>query len=79
MTVNSLLFVVLVIFSLVLWTWALIDISKSRFKMAYGNALWLFIVIVFPIFGTLTYFLLKRQITINEKRKFKPKFNKTNL
>ena len=75
MTINSLLFIILVILALVFWVWALIDISKSRFIMPYGNTLWLFIIIVFPVIGT----LIKRQITTKEKRKFNPKFNKTNL
>ncbi len=79
MTTNSLLFIILVILALFSWIWALIDISKSKFIMPYGNTLWLFIIIVFPVMGTLIYFLLKKQITTKEKRKFKPKFNKTNL
>ncbi len=61
--------------SLILWFWALIDISKSRFKMPYGNTLWLFIIILFPVLGVLIYFLAKRKITTKEKRKFNPKFN----
>ena len=72
---NLVLIAVFTILSLILWFWALIDITKSKFIMPYGNTLWLLIIILFPIIGTIIYFLLKRRITSKEKRKFKPKFN----
>ncbi|MCD6556911.1 MAG: PLDc N-terminal domain-containing protein [Bacteroidales bacterium] len=70
---------ILTVISLFLLIWAIIDIAKSRFIMQYGNTLWLFIVILFPIFGSMTYSLLKRKITTKEKRQFNPKFKDANL
>ena len=45
-----------------LWFWALIDIAKSRFKDQTMNTVWLLIVLIFPIVGSIFYFLLRKNI-----------------
>ena len=57
--------------------WAIIDVAKSRFRSSKMNTLWLIIVFMFPIIGSLLYFQLKKRFVTSEPRSFHPKFNRT--
>lgn len=62
------------ILTLILWIWAMIDISKSRFKSPAMKTVWLLIVLFFPVLGSIFYFQLKQQFTTKQERKFEPDF-----
>ena len=66
----------LIILTIGLWFWAMIDIAKSRFKNQTMNTVWLLIVLFFPIIGSIFYFQLRNKYTTKEKRKFNPNFSK---
>ncbi|MBL4604495.1 MAG: PLDc_N domain-containing protein [Flavobacteriaceae bacterium] len=70
---ESTLFIGFIILTIVLWFWAIIDITKSRLKNPKMNMVWLIVVLVFPVLGSILYFQLRRI----ERRKFQPKFNRT--
>jgi hypothetical protein len=67
----------LVILTIVLWFWALIDITRSRFKNPTMNIVWLLAVLFFPVLGSIFYFQLRRKFISKESRKFQPNFIRT--
>lgn len=72
-TIVIISFIILFIF---LWFWAIIDISKSRFKNPTMNTVWYLIVLFFPVIGSIIYFQLKKNYVVIEARKFQPNFNR---
>jgi len=66
-----------VILTIALWIWAIIDISKSRFKNRNMNTIWLLAVLFFPVIGSILYFQLKKEFVTKEPRRFNPNFNGT--
>ncbi|WP_223269169.1 PLDc N-terminal domain-containing protein [Polaribacter sp. IC063] len=68
--------IILLILTILLWFWAIFDISKSKFENQTINTIWLLIVLIFPILGSIVYFQLKRKFIRLETRKFEPKFLK---
>ena len=74
---EKILAVVLILLTLILVFWAIIDIAKSRFKDPKYRTIWLIVVILFPIIGSILYFQLKRTLTTKEPIRFDPKFNRT--
>lgn len=68
-----------VILTIILWFWAIIDIIKSRFKNRFINTVWLVLVFIFPVLGSIFYFQLKKKYVINGPRKFNPNFNRVGL
>ena len=69
----------LIILTIVLWFWAIMDITRSRFKNRTMNTVWLLIVLFFPVLGSIFYFQLRKKLINKEPRKFQPNFNKTDL
>ena len=67
-----------VVLTIILWLWAIIDITKSRFKDPTMNTIWLLAVLLFPVLGSIFYFQLRRKYVTNESRKFQPNFNSPN-
>jgi len=67
------LFIGFIILAIVFWFWAIIDITRSRFKKPKMTIVWLIVVLVLPVLGSILYFQLRRK----EQRKFQPKFNRT--
>lgn len=65
--------------SIALWFWAIIDISRSRFKNPIMNTMWLLAVLFFPILGSILYFQFKEKYVSIKKRKFQPNFNRMEL
>ncbi|WP_040279749.1 PLDc N-terminal domain-containing protein [Psychroserpens damuponensis] len=68
-----------VILTVILWTWAILDIIKSKFKSPTMNIIWLLGVLFFPVLGSIFYFQLRKKFVTKEKRKFQPNFNRTEL
>ncbi len=66
---------VLIILTLILWVWAIVDIVKSIFRDTIQKIIWLMAVILFPIFGSILYFQLGRKYTTRKPRRFQPGFN----
>ena len=60
----SVLLTVLIIISVVLYVWAVYDLIKNRsdFKKKIHQGLWLMIVVLLPILGSLTYLSVRRSI-----------------
>lgn len=75
---EALIITVLIILTLTLWVWAVIDIVKSRFINPAKKTFWLLIVLIFPTIGSIVYFQLKGIHTLKEAKKFQPDFNRTN-
>ncbi len=69
------LFIVFVFMTIGLWFWAMLDISKTRFKSQLLNSFWLLIVLFFPVIGPVIYLLLKKYTT-RPRRKFSPNFRR---
>ena len=67
---------VLVILTLSLWIWAIVDIVKSSFKDRAQKILWILVVVLFPILGSIVYFQVGRNYTNRKSRKFNPSFNR---
>jgi hypothetical protein len=68
-----------VILTIILWFWAIMDITRSRFKKPNMNTIWLLSVLFFPVLGSILYFQLRKKYVTKEPRKFQPNFNKTEL
>ena len=66
---------VIVILTLGLWIWAIVNIVKSSFKDGAQKILWLVVVVLFPILGPIVYFQVGRKYTNRKSRKFNPSFN----
>ena len=67
------------ILTIILWFWAIFDITQSRFKNQTTPTIWLLTVLISPVLGSLLYFQLKRKFIRFETRKFEPKFNKNRI
>lgn len=69
------LMIVFVILTLILWFWAISDITRSRFKKSNMNIIWYLVVLSLPVLGSIVYFQLRKKYVPNESRKFQPNFN----
>ena len=76
---ETVLIIGFIILTIVLWTWAILDITKSKFKNPVMNIIWLLAVLFFPALGSIMYFQLRKKFVTKEKRKFQPNFNRTEL
>jgi len=63
--------------AITLWVWALLDIARSRFKSPFLNTITLISIVLFPFLGPVLYFIFRKKLLQQEKRKFQPKFNST--
>ncbi len=65
----SILHLVFVLFIIllpsVLWIFALIDILKSNFKDSTNKIIWVLIVLLLPVLGSILYFIFAGQQKIN--------------
>jgi len=75
MEITDILVPAVILLAIALWVWALVDLSKSRFKSVRANLLWLLIILFSPIMGSILYFQLKKGYTERRPRQFQPKFN----
>ncbi|WP_086475789.1 PLDc N-terminal domain-containing protein [Arenibacter amylolyticus] len=51
------IFMVLTVFTVVFWLWALVDIFQSNFKNLTIKRLWFLLIFLLPILGAIIYFL----------------------
>lgn len=72
---ESLLFGIFIVCSLVLWFWAITDITRSRFNRGNQRTAWLLAVLFFPTIGSILYFQLKQRFTTTRRRVFSPDFS----
>jgi len=73
------LIITLVILAVFLWFWAIVDITRSRFKKPSMNTVWLLAVLFFPIIGPIFYFQFRKESLTKERRKFQPNFKREQL
>ncbi|MGW1456514.1 PLDc N-terminal domain-containing protein [Salegentibacter agarivorans] len=71
----TILVIALIILTAILWIWALVDISRSRFENPSMKWLWIILIFIFPILGSLVYFQFGKKYT-KDPKKFNPDFNK---
>ena len=57
-----------------LWVWAILNITQSRFIKPTWQTFWLIFVVFIPLIGSLAYLVLRKKLITKEKRKFQPKF-----
>jgi len=61
---------------LILWVWALVDIIKRRQQNSEPVGLWILIVLMFPIVGSILYFQLAWRRMFGTKKGFSPDFKR---
>lgn len=71
----NILMITLTVLTAVLWIWALVDIIQSRFENSAIKVLWIILIFIFPILGSIIYFQFGKKL-IENLRKFNPDFNK---
>lgn len=59
-----------------LWIWAIHDIIKTHFKKRIMTPIWLIVVILLPLLGSIVYFQLKRNQIDRSEGKFSPDFSR---
>jgi len=72
----TILMITLTVLTAVLWIWAFVDIIRSRFDNSAMRLLWIILIFIFPILGSIIYFQFGKKF-IENQRKFNPNFNKT--
>ena len=76
---GSSLIIGFIIVAIVLWFWAISDITRSRFKLPYMSTVWFLVILFFPVIGSIFYLLFRKKYTTEGPRKFQPKFNYRDL
>jgi len=71
----SILMIILTVLTAVLWIWAFVDIILSRFENSAMKLLWIILIFIFPILGSIIYFQFGKKF-LEQGRKFNPDFNK---
>jgi len=64
------------ILTIALWLWVIIDITRSRRTEPLSMTVWFWLVLFFPVIGSILYFLLKDRWSKRRTREFSPTFNK---
>lgn len=72
---ETVLIPLLCLLTITLWVWALIKITRSRRLNPIKMTLWLLVVLIFPVIGSILYFQLNEERTVR-RRTFRPAFNK---
>lgn len=65
----------LLVLTIVLWIWAVVDILKAEFKNPSLKLIVIVALLIAPVIGSVVYFQFKRQLIVEQKRIFQPKFN----
>jgi hypothetical protein len=76
---ETILIMGLVVLTIILWFWAIIDITKSRFKNQTMKTIWLLAVLFFPVLGSIIYFQFRKKFLAKGPRKFQLNYSKTEL
>lgn len=75
---NSTLIGLYLIFSFILWVWALVDLFKMNRQTKANITPWLILIILFPVVGSIVYFQFgKSRLRESKQRSFDPQFNRT--
>ena len=61
--------ILLVVLCLILWFRAISDISRTRFRSDSNNKIWFLIVFLIPIFGAITYFMMKKKYVVKKSKR----------
>jgi len=64
------------ILTAILWIWAFVDILKSRFDNPMSNGIWIVLILLFPILGSIIYFQLGKNYK-KDSKKFNPDFSRS--
>ena len=72
----TILMITLTVLTAILWIWAFVDISRSRFENPPMKWLWIILILFFPILGSIIYFQFGKKQT-KAPKKFNPDFNKS--
>lgn len=67
------LIITFIFFMTVLWFCALIDLSRTPFQNPYVKTVYLLMIVLFPILGSVLYFQSKRFVR-GGRRVFAPEF-----
>lgn len=68
--------IALSILAATLWIIAIRDVIKYRFIFLSFNLVWLAIIILFPIFGAIAYFVFGKNLVASRQKRFSPNFKK---
>lgn len=71
----SVLIIALILLTAILWLWALADILRAKFETSTIKLLWIFLILIFPIIGSIVYFQFGKNF-IQKRKKFNPTLNK---
>ena len=74
---EKILFIAFVFLTIGLWFWAILDITRSRFKSSNIRAVWFMAVLLLPVLGSIIYFQFRRKFVLKKRREFKPDFDRT--
>lgn len=66
----------LTILTAILWVWAFADIARSKFENPSTKLLWIVLIFVFPILGSILFFQVGKNSRKSSKR-FNPEFSIT--
>ncbi|WP_432264619.1 PLD nuclease N-terminal domain-containing protein [Autumnicola musiva] len=66
--------ILFLILLLIIWSWAITDLLKSRLPNSELKPLWMVIILFFPVIGSLLYFQLKKKMKSDNRRVFQPDF-----
>jgi hypothetical protein len=72
----TILMITLTVLTAILWVWAFFDISRSRFENPLMKWLWIILILIFPILGSIIYFQFGKKHT-KDPKKFNPDFSKS--
>jgi hypothetical protein len=73
-SIISLLWPLGLFFALVLWVWALLDVVKISFSSPFLRTLFVMLILLFPLIGSIFYFQMKKRVSV-DSREFRPQFN----
>ena len=68
--------IILFILTAILWIWALVDIFKTKFQNSVFKIIWVLLIVIFPVLGSIIYFNFKNKKRSKQRRKFDPNFRK---
>jgi len=71
----SVLIVILICLTAILWIWALVDILSSRSENTATKLLWTLVIFLFPILGSIIYFQFGKN-AMGNRRRFNPTISK---
>lgn len=65
---KTIIIITLILTSVILWTKAISDISRTKFKSDSNNKVWFLTVFFIPIFGAILYFSMKKKYVVTKSK-----------